>query len=257
LYNSNKNVDIYEIIVYIRKIAILGVRYMKKTLSKNKVFSFFFVGFGSFFIIFGTMFFAIFQVNYIKFKENGIKTVGIISAIAGSGDQFNVFVTYKTNDGKEITTGINQYDSGMYTGKAIEIYYDPINPNKAVLVSGNLYLILLSGFGSFGLIFLIVGIVFLKKNRRLEKQRDKLILEGNYVITDITEIKRNTRIELNGENPYTVHSHYSENGIDYLFKSHNIWFKPSYSLNKKVRVYLDRNDYNNYYVDEDSLDKGY
>ncbi|MDR0312306.1 MAG: DUF3592 domain-containing protein [Treponema sp.] len=228
---------------------------MKKKFNKNKGFSFFFICFGSFFIIFGTIFFVASHMYYMNLKENGIKTVGIISAISGSRDHINVLVTYKTNAGKEITTGLDQYDSSMYTGKAIEIYYDPLNPSKVILASGNFYLILLSSFGSFGLIFLVVGIVLNIKNRTLEKQRDKLILWGNYVMADIIEIKRNTSLKLNDENPYIVHSRYSENGIDYLFKSHNIWFKPSYAHNKTVRVYFDKNDFNNYYVDEDSLIK--
>jgi hypothetical protein len=226
---------------------------MKKKLSKNRGFSLFFIVFGSFFIILGIAVFSIFQINYIDLKENGVKTKGIISGIYSSGDHSNVLITYETDDGKDITTGLNHYDSSMYTGKPIEVYYDPTNLNRVVLASGNLYLILLSGFGGSGVIILIVGIVFLKKNRTLEKQRDKLILEGNYVIAEITEIKRNTSIEFNGENPYIVHSHYSENGMDYFFKSHNIWFRPSYTLSKKVRIYLDKNDNTNYYVDEDSL----
>jgi hypothetical protein len=228
---------------------------LKTKINKNKAFSFLFAGFGLLFFIIGIVTFTVSYINFVKFKENGIKTEGIISSINGSGDDTDVFITFKTDDEKDITTRINYYNSNMYVGKHIELYYDPLNPNKVALISDNFNLIFLLSFGCFGAMFFIIGIVFIKKIIAFEKHRDILILSGNYVIADIIEVNKNTNTTLLGKNPYIIHSHYSENGQDYFFKSHDIWFKPSYFLSKKVRVYLDRNDYTKYYVDEDSLDQ--
>ena len=228
---------------------------MKTKINKNKVFSFLFAGFGLLFLIIGIVIFTVSHINFVKLKEIGIKTDGIISSINYSGDNTNVFITFKTNDGKDITTGINYYDSNMYTGKYVKIYYDPINPEKITLISENFNLIFLLLFSGIGSVFFIIGIVFIKKNITFGKQRDILVSSGNYVIADIIEVNKNTNITLLGENPYIIHSHYSENGADYYFKSHDIWFNPSCFLGKKVRIYLDRNDYTKYYVDENSLDK--
>jgi Protein of unknown function (DUF3592). len=228
---------------------------LKTKINKNKVLSFLFAGLGLLFFIIGIGIFTVLYINLVKLKENGIKTEGIISSINSSGDDTDVFITFKTNDGKEITTRINYYNSNMYVGEHIELYYDPINPNKVALLSGNFNLIFLLPFGAVGSVFFIIGIVFIKKNIAFEKKRDILILSGNYVIADIIEVNKNTNVTLLGKNPYIIHSHYSENGQDYFFKSHDIWFKPSYFLSKKVRIFLDRNDYTKYYVDEDSLEQ--
>ena len=232
---------------------------MKTKIDRTKAFSFIFAGLGLLFLIIGILIFTIFHINFAKLKKTGIKTNGVISDIniyySGENAKHDVFVRFKTNDGKVITTSINYYSSNMYKGKHVELYYDPVNPNKIALISErNISLIFLFSFGGIGSIFFIIGIVFLKKRIAFEKRRDKLIFSGNYIIADIIEINKDTHINFNGENPYIIHSHYSENGQDYFFKSHGIWFKPSYFLSKEVRIYLDQNDYTNYYVDEDSLD---
>jgi hypothetical protein len=228
---------------------------LKTKNNKNKVLCFFITCFGLLFLIIGIVIFAIFNINFVRLKEIGIKTDGIISSIYSSGDNIEVFITFKTNDGNEITTRIDHYISNMYTGKNIKLYYDPKNPNKVALISSNFSLFFLLLFGGIGSVFFIIGIVYIKKNSAFEKHRDRLILSGNYVIADIIEVNKNTNITLFGENPYIIHSHYYENGLNYFFKSHDIWFEPSYFLSKKVRIYLDRNDYKKYYIDENSLGK--
>lgn len=228
---------------------------MKTKINKTKIFYLSFAGFGLLFLLVGIVAFTVSHLSFVRFKETGIKTDGIISGIRSSGDNKDVFITYKTNDGKDITTEINYYNSNMYAGKNVELYYDPINPNKIVLISSNTSLLFLLPFCVLGSVFFIIGIVFIKKIIVFEKQRDKLILSGKCVIADIIEVNKNKNIKLIGISPYIILSHYSEDGRDYFFKSHNIWFKPANFLSKKVRIYLDRNDYTKYYVDEDSLDK--
>ena len=73
---------------------------------------------------------------------------------------------------------------------------------------------------------------------------------------DITEANENKNFAIKNRHPYIIHSKYTENGKDYNFISHNIWFEPSGVGIIKIRVFVDKNDYSKYYVDENSLKEG-
>jgi len=222
-------------------------------MSKNKAFAFGFAGIGLLFMIIGMAVSIGFQSYFNKFRENGIKTEGIISNIYHFGDSPTVFISFLTENGIEITTSINYYSSNMFVGKSIVLYYDPDNPHKATIdpIFFTLFFLLL--FGGMGAIFFAIGAVLIKKHLALEKRKATLISSGYYIMADVIEVSRNIKISMNGRNPFVIHAHYSENGKNYFFKSHNILFNPSPFLDEKIRIYLDRNDYGIYYVDVDSL----
>ena len=232
---------------------------MDRDFNENKMYVYFFTSIGLLFFILGIILFIFEQYNYTYLKNHGIRTDGIISNIKFSNNKknVNVFVGFKTDDGEEITTKIGYYNSNMYIGQSVELYYDPMNYKKVVMIFENFnYNFLWLFMSGMGLIFFIMGFVKINENKAFERQRDKLILLGYYVMADIIEIKREANIQikinLNKKNPYRIHAYYSENDIGYSFISHYIWFEPSY-FKKKVRVYLDRNNYAIYYVDADSL----
>ena len=228
---------------------------MAGKINKNEIMTVIFAGFGLIFLVTGVLVFITARANFEKLKESGIKTDGIVSDILYSEDDTRVFITFRTNDGTEITTELNYYNSKMYIGKQIELYYDPLNPYRVARTQDNFHSIFLLLFGGIGLIFFIIGVAVFRKSYVLKKRRDRLISSGRAVMAEIIEINQNTGIELNGESPYRINAKYSEKDKDYFFNSHDIWFKPSCFPGKKVRVYVDRNDYSNYYVDEGSLDK--
>ena len=230
---------------------------MKAKLDVNKAFSIVFTGIGLFAIIIGLLIFISSQTKLNKLKTNGFKTEATISSIHSSSDDESttVFVTFTTLDGREITTTLNYYSSSMYTGQTIELYYDPENPGK-VMVDSNFFIVFPLVFAGCGSIFLIIGIVFIKKNREFKKKKNMLISMGYSVWADITDFTQNMNVSVNGRHPLNIHARYSENEREYNFKSHDVWLNPEPFFNSKVRVYLDRHDYTVYYVDAESLNKG-
>ena len=233
---------------------------MNKMFDKSKILPYSFAGMGILFLIIGIAFFVVSKKNLDRYREMGVKTEGVISSIHTTrslsnrrGYRTTVLVTFTTNDGIEITKGINYYSSNMYTGMPIELYYDPDNPQNFVLESGILEILFPLIFSGLGSIFLIIGIVLIKKNNDLMKRKNKLISDGYSVMAEIFEVYNNMAIKINGRSPFVINAKYSENGKNYIFKSQNIWFDPSPFLNTNIRVYLDKHDYSIYYFDAESL----
>ena len=230
---------------------------MKVKIDTNKAFSIVFTGIGLLAIIIGLLVFIGSQVKLNRLKTTGFKTEAIISSIHRSRDNESttVFVTFMTLDGREITTELNYYSSGMYTGQSIELYYDPNNPGK-VMVDSKFFIVFPLAFIGCGSIFFIIGIVFIKKGHDFKKKKNMLISAGYSVWADIIDFSQNINISVNGRHPFIIHAQYSENDREYNFKSHDVWLNPAPFLNSKVRVYLDRHDYTVYYVDVESLNRG-
>lgn len=100
---------------------------------------FLFIGF--LFFIIGIIFFAAGSAILISgnsFMKNAEKTTAEISEIdsyysgssrLGSKKHYNVIVEYVV-DGEVYERTLNEYNSGMYEGKEIEIYYNPDNPSE-------------------------------------------------------------------------------------------------------------------------------
>ncbi|MCL2174790.1 MAG: DUF3592 domain-containing protein [Treponema sp.] len=238
---------------------------MKKKMSFYLRFGLILTGVASVCIITGLLIFSISLKNFDDSKKNWIKTNGVLR-IEESGGNKKVSVRFTTSEGSNITVDLNTYDFTMSNDKRVSIYYDPENPRNVRLGSTVLFsFFFLLIFGGFGTVFLIPGIKYLKKDRNLKTKKKKLLASGHFVIADIINVNQDTNVSYNSEHPYIIQSRYSENGTDYLFESHDIWFDESYIIIKKaleaspmdepqkVKVYVDKNDFNIYYVDEESL----
>ena len=114
-------------------------------------------------------------------------------------------------------------------------------------------------FGGMGCLFLTLGIVFLVleiKKRNLSK---RLLAEGYYIYAEVLDVNKNYNVQYgNHGHPYVIKCGYTdENGTLHIFKSRNIIrYLGNDLIGQQVRVYLDRNDYNNYknyYLDIDEI----
>jgi len=225
---------------------------------------FIFIGIGLLFAVSGVLIFTALQAKNQRYLDSGIKTNAVISDIILRGSTnrvmttsstkipHDVYVTFNTYDGVEVTAILDTFTPDMHRGNTVEIYYDPMNPDKVTMNLGNNNFIFLLVFGFVGFGIFMIGFSSLNKIFKFDKLKNKLINSGYYIMADITEVIENQNFALNNMHPYNIHSKHTENDKDYNFKSHNIWFKPSDNT-KKVKIYLDKNDYNVYYVDEDSL----
>ena len=137
---------------------------------------FLFIGF--LFFIIGIIFFAVgssILISGNSFMKNAEKTTAEISEIdsyysgssrLGSKKHYNVTVEYVV-DGEVYERTLNEYNSGMYEGKEIEIYYNPDNPSEIKTGSKILEII----FMGIGGLFAVIGGVFLLRNAARKRRK--------------------------------------------------------------------------------------
>lgn len=118
------------------------------------------------------------------------------------------------------------------------------------------FVIMFAGLGS---IFLILGIVFFILEIKKRNLSNRLLAEGYYIYAEVVDVNQNFNIQYgNHGHPYVIKCGYTDEiGTLHIFKSRNLKKYPGNNLiGQQVRVYLDRNDYNNYknyYVDIDEI----
>lgn len=118
------------------------------------------------------------------------------------------------------------------------------------------FVLMFSGLGS---IFLVLGIIFLILEMRRRNRCKHLLSGGYYIYAEVLDVNQNFHIQYgNHGHPYVVRCGYTdETGTLHIFKSRNLTKYPGNNLvGQQVRVYLDRNDYNNfknYYMDIDEI----
>lgn len=110
-------------------------------------------------------------------------------------------------------------------------------------------------FVLIGAIFAAIGLGFviwlIRKNKAIKK-----VIEGGYTVNAvISDIVINNSIEINGGNPYVISCQYQDprTGILHIFRSKNIMFFPRGLVGSTVRVFVDPQNFKNYYVDIDSM----
>ena len=114
-------------------------------------------------------------------------------------------------------------------------------------------------FAGLGSIFLALGILFLVLEVKKRNRCNRLLAEGYYIYAEVLDVNQNFNIQYgNHGHPYVIKCGYTvEIGTLHIFKSRNITRYPGNNLiGQQVRVYLDRNDYNNfknYYMDIDEI----
>ena len=116
-------------------------------------------------------------------------------------------------------------------------------------------IICLSVYGSMGLIFLAIGLVFLVIKIRRKQRCNRLLQSGSYIMAEIVETKINYNVRINGKSPYVVECQYWDMaGNVHIFKSRCLYFNPeSLFKDRMVRVYVEGDNYKNYYVDIDEV----
>lgn len=115
-------------------------------------------------------------------------------------------------------------------------------------------------FGSFGVIMAVVGTIIWSRISRREKLRERLWREGNYALATIMDVSVNYGVQVNNRSPFVLRCQYKHSdGNTYIFKSGYLRFNPqSLMPDGKVKVWFDRNNIKDYYVDiEESIEGGY
>ena len=166
----------------------------------------------------------------------------------------SVFISYSV-DGEEYARELNEYNSNMYVGQHITIYYDPENPGD--VITDSLFLpVFFSGMGG---LFALLGCIFIPVTVRSLTKRKKLLEKGDLMTGIITGITENTKVRINGCHPFKVECQVTDpfNGEKYLYSSENTTEDMSGFIGQEVDVYVSKNNKADYYVDINGLVKKY
>ena len=167
----------------------------------------------------------------------------------------NVLVEFNI-DNNEYSGTLNEYNSGMYIGKEVPVYYDPQNPNN-FRGSGAKY----AGYFvcGFGTIFFLVGAIPLGVMAKKSINYKKLKETGTLIEAEIDNIYLNRNYTVNGRHPYRLSAHAQLPNSEkiYTFESENVWGNLQAIIDthqiEKVDVYIDLNNPKKYCVDLDEI----
>ena len=110
-------------------------------------------------------------------------------------------------------------------------------------------------FLGLGIIFLIVGITCMTVLCRRRSRNEQLVKNGFYVTARARDIYPNENVRINGRSPFVLECHYKDptTGTVHVFKSENIMFYPIDAKDTDIRVYVDPQNPDRYYVDTSNL----
>ena len=202
----------------------------------------------------------IMQKNNSEFLETAESTNAEITDIATSHDSdgdvhHSVFVKFEV-DGETYEGQLGQYDSGMYVGKEVTVYYNPDNPHN--FKGSN------SGFVGyfmiiFASIFFLIGIIPLFLSGKKSKKNNAIKQTGTLINAEIDNVFLDTSYRVNGRCGYKLTAHATLPNSDkiYTFESNRTWSNIKAAIETHsittVPVYVDLNDTTQYYVDLEQI----
>lgn len=218
--------------------------------------------FGIFAIVGALIIFGGFKIqeSNTEFLEIAQSTSAIITDIDvyhdSDGDsRHTVYVEFNV-DNTEYSGTLNEYNSSMYTGKEVTVYYDPQNPNNFKSSSSKYDGYFVCGFG---LIFLLVGTIPLIFGIKKSSTSKKLKQTGTLIEAQIDKVYLNTNYAVNGRHPYKLSAHAILPNSEkvYTFESENVWGNLQVVVDthhiEKVNVYIDLANPKKYYVDLEEI----
>ena len=125
-------------------------------------------------------------------------------------------------------------------------------PAESIKGSPTLFRGIVLGFGG---VFSLLGTAFVVQDIRKNLKSKKLLESGNYIYASFTQASLVTNVRINGRNPYQAEFQYTDGrGMIHMFYGRQMMTDPTPLLTgKQVRVYVDPENYDNYYVDIDSV----
>lgn len=199
-----------------------------------------------------------------SFIAQATKTEGtVVQLILSYSDHSRTYrplVRFTDTNGKAIefvsSTGSNP--PGYSEGEKVEVLYLPAEPYKARL---NSFFSLWGGsiiVGGLGTIFLLIGGGIFLAPKLKSRKNEYLKEQGSPIESEFQSVAFNTTVSVNGRNPFQVITQWKNPSTSQIqiFKSDNLWYDPTEHIqNKRIRVFIDRNNPKKYYVDLSFLPK--
>lgn len=154
------------------------------------------------------------------------------------------------------TSRMGSNPPGFTRGEAVEVIYDPENPESAVIDSFMQRHFLPLIFGIFGAVFGTIGVVLLV--REIQRRRTIAALKANGVAitADFLEAYRDTSVKVNGRSPWHVaaQAEHPATGKLTRFESEPLWVNPGSRLHgTKLRVLIDPQRPERHFIDLSEL----
>lgn len=174
----------------------------------------------------------------MKLTKNPFFLIGLLFSIIGS-----VFVVI----GLAISMSF-YINGGSMTVNGVPVYYEPGTMGTGPIL-------FLAIFGGLGMIFAVLGVIFLIVSIKRYKAVKMLINNEQYVTARVIDIVQNRSVRINGRYPYNLICQYDDNygGAPHVFQSDNILHHPGDVTNFTLKVYVDKNNWDLYYVDDSTL----
>ena len=171
----------------------------------------------------------------------------IITDVNSDGTlKHEVFVSYELSGQRYENVPVGFYDASMQSGQIIELFADPASPLSVQMKREPVAIIIIV---IMGVIFTVAGLVSVKGSADTKK---RLVDSGVGEQIYATVVSAGwTGVRVNHKRTYQVTARWDDPyGIAHEFKSEHLYFDPSLYIKNgdPIRVYVDPNDYNKYYV---------
>jgi hypothetical protein len=200
-----------------------------------------------------------------SFISRASRAQGTVTALVPQRSGDNSSVTYRPivrfeHEGREVqfSDSVASSPPAYYVGETVGVLYLAYSPDEARIDSFRSLWFVTSLLTGMGIIFFGIGggLIFLPALTRRADER--LLHEGRPVEADFQAVSINSGIAINGRCPYRVTAQWVDPATSRVrvFQSHNVWFDPTaYVKDRKLKVFVDPNDPDKYYVDLSFLPK--
>ena len=161
-----------------------------------------------------------------------------------------IIIEYEYDD-KEYTTELGYYSEEISIASTVTIYLNKNNPKDFIYEGANqfgLYFCMIVGF-----VMLIFSAIYFFINRHNGKVNVYLVQKGKLIQAEIIFADEEENKSSFDKHPFVFTCLYNdeEKNDQVYFTSDSIYCKNAGStyIGQKVDIYVDPNDYNNYYID--------
>lgn len=217
--------------------------------------------------IFGTIFLIVSIVvigvsfstfyNAFNFNSNAQRTEAIISNIAILKDKngkeyYDTLVNYTVSGKQYNNISLNTSVNNKKKGDTIDIFYNKLD-NTSIRISLKPYYLSIFLF-SMGIALLVSAFMAVRRLNYRKNEIYNLILENNFIYANIKDIQNNFGLRFGTRSPIFIKCEYNDGNKNITFDSDNIWLPIKKDIiQKQVKVFIDNNDMNKYYVDTRDL----
>jgi len=193
-------------------------------------------------------------LNKKSFMKSAIKTKG---KVIYAGETTTISFLDLNNNKREYSPSLKCTPPCYDLNEVVDVYYDKNSDD--VMISGfTAQYLLVSIFGILGFIFFSIGLGFIIAPIIRKNKGEKYKNLGIKLETEIIDISINKYIRVNRKHPYNIITEWvDEDANRFQFKSPNLWVNPKNYINENsvlVTVYVDKANFNKYYMDISFLD---